>query len=203
MIAFHVKSKSAEVIGVPSDQLASGLILNVTLNGLSVMPPLSRLGASVSSGDATKFPCRSTTIAYGRTCSPTLYQYHVAAEHDVIGFTHSGHCSAPRTAEPPWVGPGVALGVPVAPGVVADGVELPPHAAATTPTTAARTATFTRKRNRIPFPPFLQAPTPGRARDSLHTGRPVRNEALYGSNTGFLRTKIEGSETVAINRAAA
>src|SRR5262245_28326464 len=161
MIAFHVNSKSAEVIGVPSDQLASGLILNVTLKGLSVIPPLSRLGASVSSGDATKFPWRSTTMAYGSTCSPTLYQYHVAEEHDVIGFTHSGHCSAPRTADPPWVGPGDADGVPVAPGaVVAAGSLLPPHAAATTPTTAARTATLTRKRTRIPFPPFLAGAHP-------------------------------------------
>src|SRR5262245_47036403 len=146
MIAFHVKSRSAEVIGVPSDQLASGLILYVTLNGLCTIPPLSRLGASVSSGVATKFPCRSTPIGCGSTISPTLYQYHVAAEHEVIGFTHSGHCSAPRTAVPPWVGPAVGEAVPVCPGaVVADGSLLPPHAAATTPTTAASTASLTRK----------------------------------------------------------
>src|SRR5262245_30060377 len=101
MIDFHVNSKSAAVIGVPSDQFASGLILYVMLNGLSVIPPLSRLGASVNSGVATKLPSRSTTIACGSTCSATLYQYQVAEEHEVIGFTHSGHCSALRTAVPP------------------------------------------------------------------------------------------------------
>src|SRR5213595_3117214 len=107
-MAFHVNSKSAEVIGVPSDHTALSAILKVTVNGFWVMPPLSRVGASVRTGEATKFPFRSSTIAYGSTCSSTLYHVQVAEAQLVIGLTHSGHCSAPMTICPPslmaWVG---------------------------------------------------------------------------------------------------
>ena len=48
-VAFHVNSKSFEVIGEPSSQTASGLILNVIVNGSWVMPPLSSVGSSASS----------------------------------------------------------------------------------------------------------------------------------------------------------
>src|SRR5439155_8285622 len=83
---FHVKSKSADVIGVPSAHTASGLILYVMVNGFWVMPPLSSVGASARVGEATKFPFRSSTIAYGSTCSRTEYQVHVAEEHSLIGL---------------------------------------------------------------------------------------------------------------------
>src|SRR5439155_7123153 len=144
-MAFQVKSKSAEVIGVPSAQTALSLILYVMVNGLCVIPPLSRVGASVSSGDATKFPFRSTIIAYPSTCSSTEYQVHVADEHSLMGLTHSGHCSAPTTIEPPLTGfdAGAVVFVVAA---------FPPQAAATmltTANTAMARATF---RNLINFP---------------------------------------------------
>src|SRR2546425_8018501 len=132
-MALQVKSKSAEVIGDPSAQTALSLILYVMVNGFWVMPPLSRVGASDSSGDATKFPFRSRTIAYPSTCSRTEYQVHVADEHSLMGLMHSGHCSAPMTIEPPFVG----LAVPDADGPGA--FAFPPQAAATMLTTA-RTA---------------------------------------------------------------
>src|SRR5262249_28653848 len=88
-------------------------------------------------------------------------------------------------AEPPWVGPADAVGVPVAPGVVAEGVSLPPHAAATTPTTAARTATFTRKRPRIPFPPFpAGAPIPWASAQQL---RPASAPTMGGDPRPTIR----------------
>src|SRR5436309_4602933 len=133
MIARHVKSKSAEVIGVPSAHTALSAILKLTVNGFWVMPPLSSVGASASTGDATKFPFRSSTIAYGSTCSATEYQNHVADEQLVIGLMHSGHCSAPRTISPPCWMPCVVVADPA--GLLAFGLPLPPQAAATMPTT--------------------------------------------------------------------
>src|SRR6266540_700247 len=67
MMAFQVKSMSAEVIGVPSAHTALSLILYEMVNGLWVIPPLSRVGASARTGEATKFPFRSSTIAYERS----------------------------------------------------------------------------------------------------------------------------------------
>ena len=50
--ARHVKRMSSDVIGVPSLQTASSRSRNVTVNGSSVIMPFSRLGASVSTGEA-------------------------------------------------------------------------------------------------------------------------------------------------------
>src|SRR5690242_11910860 len=162
MIAFHVKSKSFDVIGVPSDHSASGLILYVMVNGLWVIPPLSRVGASTSSGEASKLPWRFRTIAYGRTCSPTLYQYQVAEEQVVIGLMQSGHCSAPTTMFPPVFGAAV-----VAAGALLDelpcGVllELLLHAAPTIEATAATVMARNSQRVRK-VDPSLRASPPGR-----------------------------------------
>src|SRR6266542_4669725 len=150
-MAFQVKSKSAEVIGDPSAQTALSLILYAMVNRFCVIPPLSRVGASDSRGEATKFPFRSRTMAYPSTCSSTEYQVHVADEHSLMGFTHSGHCSAPMTIEPPLTGfaVDVAVGCSVVP---------PPQAAATMPTTANRAMARATLRNLINLPPFLQLP---------------------------------------------
>src|SRR2546428_12595092 len=107
-MAFQVKSKSAEVIGDPSAQTALSLILYVMGTGFCVIPPLSRVGASVNSGEAPKFPFESRPIAYPRTCSSTRYQAHGAHQHPLLGLPHSGHCSAPTTIEPPLTGRAVA-----------------------------------------------------------------------------------------------
>src|SRR3989442_9920935 len=114
------------------------------VNGFWVIPPLSRVGASVRSGEATKFPFRSSTIAYGRTCSSTEYHVHVAEEQLVMGLMHSGHCSAPMTMDPPRVGPLVGLAEePV--------VAFPPQATATRPATAVSATVGSRMGNRISF----------------------------------------------------
>src|SRR5438128_2573159 len=148
-MAFQVKSKSAEVIGYPSAQTALSLILYVMVNGFWVIPPLSRVGASDSSGEATKFPFRSRTIAYPSTCSRTEYQVQVADEHSLMGLMHSGHCSAPTTIEPPLTGFDVPEFVGV--GVLA----FPPQAAATMLTTASTAMARATLRNLINLPPFL------------------------------------------------
>src|SRR5437867_12562994 len=85
------------------------------------------------------------------TCSATEYQYHVADEQLVIGFTHSGHCSAPTTIEPPFLG--CPLGVVVAPEVV---FFPPPHAVATIARIPTTPMARMSQRNRI-IPPFSHA----------------------------------------------
>src|SRR5712691_11775307 len=135
------------------------------VNGFCVIPPLSRVGASDSSGEATKFPFRSRTIAYPSTCSSTEYQVHVADEHSLMGLTHSGHCSAPTTIEPPLLGVAVDVGVAV-------GVFFPPQAAATMLTTANTAMARAALRNLINFPPFSAAAPLGAACESLQIEAP-------------------------------
>src|SRR5438094_10253320 len=103
-MAFQVKSKSAEVIGDPSAQTALSLILYVMVNGFSVSNPFFNEGASRNSGEATKLPFGSSCMALGRTCSRTVYQVHGDDAHWLMGLMHSGHCSAPNTADPPSFG---------------------------------------------------------------------------------------------------
>src|SRR5206468_3160662 len=90
-IARHVKSKSAEVIGEPSSHFADSLIRNLTVKGFSASPPLASVGASMRSGDGTKFPWGSSCIARGRTCSSTVKWVQFDAAQDVIGLRQSGH----------------------------------------------------------------------------------------------------------------
>src|SRR5437879_13408962 len=99
-MAFQVKSKSAEVIGDPSAQTALSLMWNRTVNGVVVRPPLSRVGTSRNSGEATNLPFASSCMALGRTCSRTVYQVQRDDEHSLMGLMHLGHCSAPNTSEP-------------------------------------------------------------------------------------------------------
>ena len=181
-MAFQVKSKSAEVIGDPSAQTALSLILYVMVNGFCVMPPLSSVGASDSSGEATKFPFRSRTIAYPSTCSRTEYQVHVADEHSLMGLTHSGHCSAPTTIEPPLTGFAVDVVVPL-------GVVFPPQAAATMLTTANTEMARATLRNLINLPPFPAAAPLGAGCESLQIEAPppqwrrqlcIRDPAIVG-----------------------
>src|SRR3989442_11671936 len=100
-MAFSVNLKSSDVIGVPSPHFAAGLILDLTENGLWVRPPLSRLGASVSSGELVNVPWRVTCMARGITYWVTDQKSHEAEAHCVTGLMHSGYCSAPRTILPP------------------------------------------------------------------------------------------------------
>src|SRR5262245_28763928 len=70
-----------------------------------------------------------------------------------MGFRHSGHCSAPRTMEPPLVG--VWVGVPVDPAGGLDELDPPPPQATATMPAAATRATVrskTRSRTAPPFP---------------------------------------------------
>src|SRR5437667_7554152 len=164
-MAFQVKSKSAEVIGDPSAQTALSLILYVMVNGFCVMPPLSSVGASDSSGDATKFPFRSRTIAYPSTCSRTEYQVHVADEHSLMGLMHSGHCSAPITIEPPLTGFDAGA-------VVLLVAAFPPQAAATILTTASTAMVRATLRNLINLPPFSAAAPLGAGCESLQIVTP-------------------------------
>src|SRR6266496_4242795 len=149
---------SLEVIGEPSSHTAFGLIFRVTVKGFPLLrPPLSRVGSSTSTGEAMKFPFRSRTAASGRTCWSTDHQVHVADAQLVIGFVHSGHCSAPKTTWPPSFAAGAAVDVAPPP---ADLLLL--QAAATTRRTPARAMVLPSKRNLIPFPPFSKPSPSGR-----------------------------------------
>src|SRR5207247_225736 len=102
-------------MGEPSAQTASGEMRNDTVNGGPERTSKLRSdGASTRSGEATKFPLESSSMARGRTCSRTVYQVQVYAEHSLVGFRHSGHPSAPKAASPPRVGwsKGVGFGPP-------------------------------------------------------------------------------------------
>src|SRR6266542_5957431 len=152
MVALRVNSKSAHVIAVPSAHLAAGLMWNVTEKGLWVIPPLSRLGASVSRGELVKVPCRVNAMARGYTYCVTDQYSHEAEAHCVRTLMHSGYCSAPRTIFPPWTG------LPVAAG------EAPPppppllQAAPIRPATAIAATVRPSHRPFIPSPPFSPAP---------------------------------------------
>jgi hypothetical protein len=99
-MARHVNSKSLEVMGEPSSHTAAGFKWNATrAGGPASRSPFSRDGALESSGEATKLPSWSSCMARGRTCSRTVHHVQSADAHEVSGFTHSGHCSAPKTME--------------------------------------------------------------------------------------------------------
>src|SRR3954454_4433605 len=105
---------SFDVIGVPSSQTAFLLILYVIVNGLSLINPLSRLGASSRTGDAWNSFFWLRNINFGRTYSSATQCIHDEFAHWSMGLMQSGHCSAPRTIDPPffWVD-GVACVFPV------------------------------------------------------------------------------------------
>ncbi len=104
-MAFHVKSKSAAVMGEPSAQTARGSRWKVTVNGSVASPPFSRDGASVSRGDGTQLDWSSRVIAFGMTGFSTAQDTQEICEQEVMGLRHCGHCSAPKTTEPPRLGP--------------------------------------------------------------------------------------------------
>jgi hypothetical protein len=61
-------------------------------------------------------------MSLGITCFQAVHGSHDALAHEVIGFRHSGHCSAANTALPPFFSVGAFPPVPP--------LEPPPHAAA-------------------------------------------------------------------------
>jgi hypothetical protein len=124
-------------------------------------------------------------MAYGITCSSTEYQVQVAEEQLVMGFTHSGHCSAPTTIDPPFVG--VAVGDPVVVVGVPDGELLPPHAAATSPATAMNAIARINTRSRT-APPFVVGPVEGPS-SACTEGRPSIVAPSVARRTEVIRSQ--------------
>src|SRR5260221_549134 len=80
----------------------SGRTLTIILSTSGMRSLSSRVGAPSRTGDGRKLPCSSNSIARGKTCSSTPQCIQDELEHAVIGFRHSGHCSAPRMSVPPF-----------------------------------------------------------------------------------------------------
>ncbi len=78
------------------------------MKGLSLMPPFCSVGASTNRSEARKLPFGSVCMSLGMTCSQATQTSHDALAQDVMGFRHSGHCSAANTTLPPFFSCGVA-----------------------------------------------------------------------------------------------
>src|SRR5438105_3933222 len=55
-----------------------------------------------STGDGVKAPFSSNVMSLGSTWTSTAQCIHEELEHALMGFRHSGHCSAPRMMVPPF-----------------------------------------------------------------------------------------------------
>src|SRR5205823_13771658 len=80
-------------------------ILKVSDKGLLSLMPLPlplRVGWPSSTGDWMKLPFASNVMSFGSTWLSTPQCIQEEFEHCVMGFRHSGHCSAPRIRVPPF-----------------------------------------------------------------------------------------------------
>ena len=72
--------------------------------------PTSTLGSPVTRPVDSYVPSEVVSHTLGRTLKPVVHWYHEELAHSVIGFRHSGHCSAPMTI---WPSPLVSSQAPM------------------------------------------------------------------------------------------